>query len=1113
MMPSPARACRAAACLAAALTVFVLPSPAAEKGAWDVQAAHAPARTVAFTTSEGTWINLDVSPDGGTLVFDLLGDLYTVPVAGGAATRLTRGRAWDMHPRFSPDGKRIAFLSDRDGADNVWVMDPDGTGLRAITAETFRTLASPDWTPDGRFVVARKHFTNTRSLGAGEIWLYPVEVGGKGIQLTRKETDTSDVNEPAVSPDGRWLYYSHSGPFDYNKDPNDGIFQISRLDLERGDVEPVTRTFGGGVRPTPSPDGRHLAFVRRVRGDSVLMVRNLETGAERMVFSGLERDQQETWAIHGVFPAMAWSPDGKGIYATWDGGLGRIDVATGEARRIPFEARVEQEVEEALHPPRRLGGPSFRPRMIRWPVFTPGEEALIFQAVGSLWRMPLPDGPPRRLTDWDRLEYAPALSPDGRMVAFVTWDESEGGHVWTVPARGGRPVQVTRLADHYAHPSFAPDGRSLVVVRGSGRARRGDETLGGELFLRIVRVGLGDGAQTEVTRTANPGPNDRMPRPVFSRDGRRILFTEPVGSGDEGGLGLVSVALDGTDKRVLARGKRAREIMPSPGGDYLAYKDLQQIYVIPLPPTGPGPIVLDPDKNGLSARKLSRIGGDWPGFTADGSDVVWSLGAEVYRTPVAAALRTQGETAGDTGETAAGDEGKAAPDDGTDLEERPGAPEANPAVAETVTVRVDLQVPRAVPDGVLALSGARIITMEGDEVIEDGVVVISGERVVAVGRRGQVRIPAEARVMDVSGRTIMPGIIDVHAHMHYAALDINPRADWRYYANLAFGVTTAHDPSASTHAVVAQAEMVEAGRVTGPRIFSTGFILYGAENTDKAVVESLEEARAHVKRLKAQGAVSVKSYNQPRRNQRQWIMEAAREEGLLVMPEGGSTLAWNLTMILDGHTGIEHAVPVAPLRRDVLTLLGESGTGYTPTLVVGYGGLWGENYWYQHTRVWDDPRLARFVPRGEVDARARRRDVMAEEDDWYHVALARSARDVLRAGGSVQLGAHGQMQGLGAHWELWSLGQGGMTPLEALRCATLNGARYLGMEADLGSLAPGKLADLVILEASPLDDLRHSTSITQVMKGGVLHDAWTMDEVWPRQRARPRLGWEAAGTP
>jgi hypothetical protein len=275
-------------------------------------------------------------------------------------------------------------------------------------------------------------------------------------------------------------------------------------------------------------------------------------------------------------------------------------------------------------------------------------------------------------------------------------------------------------------------------------------------------------------------------------------------------------------------------------------------------------------------------------------------------------------------------------------------------------------------------------------------------------------------------------------------------------------------------------------------------------------VDSLADARSHLRRLRAVGAFSVKSYNQPRRDQRQQLLQAARELGMRVVPEGGSTFYHNLSMILDGHTGIEHAVPVAPLYDDVLSLWGASGVAYTPTLIVGYGGLWGENYWYARENVWEDPRLLTFTPRGVVDARSRRR-VLAPDAELYHVTLAAAADALAGRGVAVNLGAHGQLQGLGAHWELEMLGQGGMAPLEAIRAATLNGARYLGMDRDLGSIEEGKLADLVVLAANPLDDLRNAREVEYVMANGRLYRAATMDQVWPEARPRRTLWFEREG--
>ena len=401
---------------------------------------------------------------------------------------------------------------------------------------------------------------------------------------------------------------------------------------------------------------------------------------------------------------------------------------------------------------------------------------------------------------------------------------------------------------------------------------------------------------------------------------------------------------------------------------------------------------------------------------------------------------------------------------------------------------------------------ARPFLRHGELDIEDGTIVVDGPRIRAIGPSSQVTVPDGARIVDVSGKTVIPGLVDVHAHMGYGTLDINPQREWRYYANLAFGVTTTHDPSASTQAVFAQKEMVEAGLMLGPRIYSTGFILYGAENANKAVINSVDDARAHIKRLKAQGAISVKSYNQLRREVRQWIIKAAREENILVVPEGGSMYQLNMTQVLDGHTTIEHAIPVTPLYGDAVNLVGRSNTGYTPTLVVGYGGIWGENYWYQHTNVYENERLLQFVPRTIIDARSRRRRLIPA-DEWHHIDISKSANAIAKAGGMILLGAHGQLQGLAAHWEMWMFEQGGMTPHEALRAGTLWGAQVLGLSNDIGSLEAGKLADLVVLNANPLDDLQNSEQVHMTMINGFLYDS-DLNEVWPEQKPAPPLRWQ-----
>ena len=358
----------------------------------------------------------------------------------------------------------------------------------------------------------------------------------------------------------------------------------------------------------------------------------------------------------------------------------------------------------------------------------------------------------------------------------------------------------------------------------------------------------------------------------------------------------------------------------------------------------------------------------------------------------------------------------------------------------------------------------------------------------------------------------MPGIVDVHAHIGNFRQGLSPQQQWEYFANLAYGVTTVHDPSSNSEMIFSQSEMVRAGNMIGPRIFSTGRILYGAEGDFKAVVNSLDDARSAVRRTAAFGAFTVKSYNQPRRDQRQQVMQAAREQGIMVMPEGGSTFTHNMSMILDGHTGIEHNIPVYPAYEDVLSLWSSTEVGYTPTLVVNYGSVSGEYYWYQHTNVWEKDRLLNFTPRGIVDARSRHRKMIPEEEyEAGHIQSAALAKDLEDLGVRVNVGGHGQLQGLAPHWELWMFGQGGMPPMQALRTATMNGAHYIGMDKHIGSLETGKVADLIMIDGNPLENLRDTEFVTHTMINGRLYDAATMNEIGNYDHERMPFWWERDG--
>lgn len=1059
-------------------------------------------RTIDFTTDEVTWMSVDVSPDGQTIVFDLLGDLYTLPIGGGTATRLTSGPAYDFQPRFSPDGRQIVFTSDRGGTDNVWVMNADGTQPRPITSEKDHVMNCPRWSPDGQTIVCKKRLTDVSSIGTAELWEFNVR-GGSGVQITKK-AELPEASEPIYSADGRFIYFSaRPARYQYNRNVFAGIYQIRRYDRVTGQSSGVTDGFGGSARPEISPDGKTLAFVRRDRLKTVLYQYDLERQTEKPLWDGLEQDMMENFAWTGSYPGYTFTPDGRSIVLWAKGGLWSVDRATGAARQIPFTAQVEQSVTQALRFPRNISSDDFRVRMVSWPAQSPDGRSLVFAALGSLWSMPLPNGTPKKLATAGGLAYAPAFSRDGKWLAYVSWNDAEGGQLWKMPAAGGASTQLTTIPSQYANPSFSADGGKIVFLRGNNAPLRGHD-LGDDGTHDILWLPAAGGTPQRVLSVDARGSSRRMPRVFWNAAGDRIFYTATEQTGPQAEkTSLYSVKPDGTDIFEQIQFKFAEEIVPSPDGRWVAWNELHNAYITLLPTAGRQTLEVSGDDAPGPVRQFTKDGGEWLNWADGGRTVTWSYGPTFYRQNVDSLLAFWDRE--NLRNVKKKDDPKKAPPDSI-LVDGKKVPKPKPEdKPHADTLEVLLRVPRAKPAGTYALTGARLITMKGDEVIDNGTIVVTDNRIVAVGPSASVRPPAGARVIDVAGKTIIPGIIDAHAHLHYNAMDIIPEKQWADWCNLAYGVTSTHDPSASNYAVFTQAEMIEAGVMTGPRTWSTGYILYGADGAGKAVIKSLDDARDHVRRLRKLGAFSVKSYMQPRREQRQWIIQAAREESMLVVPEGGGNLEMNCSFVLDGHTSNEHSLPVAPIYKDVATLFGQSGTVETPTLLVAYGGLSGEHYFYQHYDAFANRKLLRFSPRGAIDARSIRRPVMTMEGDWHHMKVAAGCKKILDAGGHVTLGAHGQLQGLGPHWELWALTQGGMSNMQALRCATLSGAWELGMDKDLGSLEAGKLADLVVMDRNPLEKIENSDSIRYVVKNGVVYDGETMATVWPTAGPAPKF--------
>lgn len=1026
-------------------------------------------KTHSFTTDEGTWMNLDVSPDGQTLVFDMLGDIYTMPITGGKAKAIRTGIPFEIQPRFSPDGTKISFTSDAGGGDNIWVMNRDGSNAKQITKESFRLLNNAVWMPDGDYLVARKHFTSGRSLGAGEMWQYHI-TGGSGLQLTKRKNDQQDVNEPFVSNDGKYLYYSEDmypgGFFQYNKDPNKQIYVIKRYNFETGKTETVTGGPGGAARPTVSPNGKKLAFIKRVRTKSVLFIHDLESGEELPIYDKLNKDQQEAWAIFGVYPNFAWLPNNKEL-VFWSGGkFQKINIETLSLTNIPFTADVNIDLAETVHTKTSIKKINFNPKVIRHLVTSPNKDFVVFNALGYLYRKDLPNGTPKRLTQGTDFEFEPSFSPDGNTIVYVTWNDLEKGAIFKISTSGGAPVKLSSEKGIFRTPSFSKDARHLVYRKEGGNT---DQGYTHTKKPGIYTLNLATGEEKFVTSKGE--------YPQFTQDGKRILLQ--TGGTYFGNLTkkLISVNLNGNDEKEHVSSKYANRLVPSPDNKWIAFTNLHKVFVAPLVLNGK-PIDLDNKSGYVPVSQLAKDAGINIHWSKDSKEVMWTLGDEYFNN---------------------------------ELKNRftflPNSPEETPEM-DTEGIKIGLIAPIDNPSGSIAFMNARIITMNGDKVIENGHILIKNNKIEAIGK--DITIPRSAKIYDAKGKTIMPGLVDAHAHIGAFRYGLTTQQNWQFMANLAFGVTTAHDPSANTETVFSLSELQKTGQLVGPRLYSTGFILYGADGDFKAVINSLEDARSSIRRTKAFGAKSVKSYNQPRRDQRQQVLQAAREMGINVVPEGGSTFYHNITMVIDGHTGVEHNIPVAPVYKDVLEIWGKSGTGYTPTLIVNYGGMNGEYYFYQRDNVWENEKLLTFTPRSIVDSRSRHRTkVPKEEYDNGHILVSETAKKLADAGVKVNMGAHGQLQGLGAHWETWMMAQGGMSNLEALKTATINAAEYIGAGDDIGSLEKGKMADLIVLEKNPLENIENTQSIEMVMVNGRLYDANTMNEIGNNPKNRGQFWWEA----
>jgi len=1035
-----------------------------------------PARTLNFTTDEGTWISTDVSPDGRILVFDLLGDLYVLPIEGGAAKALSRGMSFDTQPRFSPDGRHIVFVSDRDGSENIWIIRTDGGGARRLTSGKDTVFISPVWTPDGEAIVTAK--TGVVRNSPVELWLYSM-ADGKGACLVDAEKNGMTALGPAFGADPRFLFFTQKASSLQNWRPQIGEYQLAVYDRQTGEIYPGSNAQGAGLRPVLSPDGRWLVYATRFHENTGLRLRDLRSGEETwLLYPGQFDVQSAQHASWDLMPGSSFTPDSKFLVTTLQGKIWKVSIPDGGRTLIPFTAEVEQPLGPAVHSELRVDDSPVKARRISDPSVSPDGKSVVFSALGRLWVMGLAGGAPHRLTDADVGEFQPSWSPDGRFIVYATWESmKDAGHLYRIRASGERkPERLTENAAYYGYPTYSPGGDGIIFVSMSrqswieGLLSSPSGSISGDGDVPRVQLGwipAEGGDIRKITLLHDLG------RPHFiTPDRERIYIYQKPAHKTDLWVGLISVRLDGSDLRshlkaaVFSKDWPADQVLMAPAGDRALVQADRQIFLVDLPRQHEEPLtvsVSSPDPASI-IRKISSVGGEFAGWSYDGNEAFFSLGTSLFRYDIGSGR----------------------------LKETP----------------VRCEMPRYVPEGTVVLKGGRAITMRGDEVLPSCDLVIERNRIVGLGLGGTVAIPPGARIIDISGKTILPGFVDVHNHQG-GTQETRVIQPWEFISSLAYGVTTGYDTGAAGPSLVDYADMIETGQLVGPRFFGAGALVFPAMGEK---LESLDDARDLVRRYySCYGLDAVKQYSFGGRRKRQLLAMAAKELGLAIHAEGNGENKPGVTEIIDGYTTHQHYFTLVPLYRDMVELIAQSGVGYVPTLLVTHGAQGAEDFYYAEGPVHDDPKLRLFTPHPFLDHETRRREETWEHwmlsEEFLFPRLAKSAGDVIRAGGKVGVGAHGQRQGLGFHWEMWSLATG-MSNHEALRAATLLGAEISGLDRDLGTIDIGKLADLVVLDEDPLENIRNTSSIRYVVKNGVVYKGDTLTEIWPQHRERSWLeGW------
>ncbi|KAK6992264.1 Amidohydro-rel domain-containing protein [Favolaschia claudopus] len=938
--------------------------------------------------------------------------------------------------------------------------------------------------------------------------------------------------------------------FSYSKDVHSGIYSIFSYNITTQKTETlVSASPGGASRPELSPDGRTLAFVRRDRDHELLVFKDLHTGSIHHIWDGLTFDLSTISAPMGTYPSFSFTPSGHAVII-WAAGQiyvvptitnvhgERIADPSRQPSPIRFKAHIEKHLAETVTGSFDLVGAETaetqRVTALKELRADKEGERVVFQAAGVTYVQPIGGKKKSAIRVPVLHETAPYYSPEwvpgDDMIIHARWSNTKFTTFEIADLAAGKAHEVGGL----------PLGRyySAVVSESSGRHRRvaflksgGDSatgeiiaTAGAGLYIGDLTLPRGDG-KVEMKNTrfipSEISPSEKLTMRFIEKNNKLlvqqsqrayVIDLESGPSGVEGTYAHLPVSSGRMATELAVSSPHAAKSVAS-GSDKdkryssagIAFVEGYQVYYVSGKDIKQDEGVWAKPANATAGlTRVSLDGGHDVTWSADGKKLFWFLGPYLHSIEVSRLSNCSSDIKSDSTTF-----GIACVKDHVEYQEV--VVEHSTDIARLKEHAAAAAMNQNLHDAnlnsdVFVIFNATVLTMETGnpevDFIREGVVKIRGGVIESVASQGSFVQTAGVTAINAQGGYVIPGFIDVHAHWNNFG-GIHPSASWELQAFLAYGVTTLHNPSSSTVDGFVERSRLESGQFVGSRIFSTGDVIYGAgyHGLHQDIADN-DEAYSALLRLRVEGgigSISYKNYNLPIRASRQRLLKAAKNLTMLCVPEGGMNYDWDLTYIIDGMTTVEHALPVPVLYDDVLTLFAESGTGYTPTHIVNYGGGWGEQLVWATEDIPNNAKLRSLVPHSNLNLLSE--TTARPKHSYQFFNTSESVAKMVHKGLKTHIGAHGENPyGLNYHAEMKFSQQGGLTNYETLRAATSDAAVTLGLFDSIGSLSKGKLADLIVYPPG-VDllggDISQTRDLLFVARGGRFWDAASMEEVWP----------------